>query len=205
MEDRLIPNKYQQNGQRNRPNNQDRELVNERIHFKEVLLIGPKGESFGIVSGQLAQRKAEDYQMDLVCVSPTANPPVCKILDYGKYKFDKEKKAKDAKKNQKKIVIKEVRFTALTDKHDLETKAKATIKFLTDGNKVKAAVYIKGRMMDKKDLVKETMNVYLDMVKDYCVVEKEPEIQGRDYFIVISPKANIAKKQEVKEDAKNEK
>lgn len=153
----------------------------------------------------LALKKAEEYQMDLVCVSPQANPPVCKILDYGKYKFDREKKAKDAKKNQKKIVVKEVRFTALTDKHDLQTKAKATIKFLQEGNKVKAAVYIKGRMMDKKDLVKEAMNTYLDMVKDYCVLEKEPEILGRDYYVVLSPKANIVKKQEVKEDAKNEK
>lgn len=198
-----IFNKYQ--GQQFRPrNNNDRELVNERIHFKEVLLIGPEGESFGVVPLKVALQKSYDYQMDLLCVSPQAHPPVCKIVDYGKYKFDKDKKAKEAKKNQKKTIVKEIRFTATTDTHDLETKAKAAIKFLEDGMKVKVAVYIKGRMMQRMDIVKETLNSFLGMVKDYATPDKEPELLGKDYFVLLNPKTN-KKQQEAKNNAKDEK
>lgn len=196
----LIYNKYQ--NQQFRPKNNDRELVNERIHFKEVLLIGPQGESFGVVPMKVALQKSYDYQMDLLCVSPQAHPPVCKIVDYGKYKFDKDKKAKEAKKNQKKTIVKEIRFTATTDTHDLETKAKAAIKFLADGMKVKVAVYIKGRMMQRMDIVKETLGQFLSMVKDYCSTDKEPELLGKDYFVMLNPKP--IKKQEGQKNAKNE-
>lgn len=168
-----------------------------------MLLIGPKGESFGVVPIKFAVSKSYEYQMDLLCVSPNANPPVCKIVDYGKYKFDKDKKAKDAKKNQKKTIVKEIRFTATTDKHDLETKAKAAIKFLEDGMKVKVAVFIKGRMMSRMDIVKETLDSFLDMVKDYSTHEKDPELLGKDYFVLLNPK-NTSKKQEGKTNAKNE-
>ncbi len=126
--------------------------------------------------------------MDLFCVSPQRQPPVCKILDYGKYKFEKDKKEREAKKNQKKTVIKEIRFTATTDKHDLETKAKATISYLQKGWKVKVAVFIKGRMMQRMDIVKQTLSSFLDMVKDYAVAEKEPELLGKDYFVMLNPK-----------------
>jgi len=151
-------------------------------------LIGPNGESFGVVPIRVAQQKSIDAGMDLLCVSPNAQPPVCRIVDYGKYKFEKDKKAKEAKKNQKKTVVKEIRFTATTDKHDLETKAKATIKFLEEGSKVKVAVFIKGRMMQRMDIVKETLNTFLDMVKDYATAEKEPELLGKDYFVMLNPK-----------------
>ena len=183
-------NKYQGNApfRPRRFNNNDRDLVNERIRFKEVLLIGPNGESFGVVPIRVAQQKSIDAGMDLLCVSPNAQPPVCRIVDYGKYKFEKDKKAKEAKKNQKKTVVKEIRFTATTDKHDLETKAKATIKFLEEGSKVKVAVFIKGRMMQRMDIVKETLNTFLDMVKDYATAEKEPELLGKDYFVMLNPK-----------------
>lgn len=202
MEDSLIINKYQ--GQQFRPknNNNDRDLVNERIKFKEVLLIGPEGESFGVVPIKVAMQKSYEYQMDVLCVSPQAHPPVCKIVDYGKYKFDKDKKAKDAKKNQKKTVVKEIRFTATTDKHDLETKAKAAIKFLDDGMKVKVSVFIKGRMRQRMDIVKETLTTFLSMVTDHAIAEKEPELLGKDYFVMLSPKNT--KKQEAKKNAKNE-
>lgn len=188
----LLINKYQGNGASFRPrrfNNNDRDLVNERIRFKEVLLIGPNGESYGVLPIRVAQQKSIDAGMDLLCVSPNAQPPVCRIVDYGKYKFEKDKKAKEAKKNQKKTVVKEIRFTATTDKHDLETKAKATIKFLEEGSKVKVAVFIKGRMMQRMDIVKETLNTFLDMVKDYATAEKEPELLGKDYFVMLNPKS----------------
>lgn len=186
-------NKYQGQNQgqkpytgQKRPFNGD--LVNERIHFKDVLLIGPEGESFGVMPIRAAQAKSMEYGMDLLCVSPNGHPPVCKILDYGKYKFEKDKKEKEAKKNQKKTIIKEVRFTATTDKHDLETKANAAIKFLQADMKVKVAVFIKGRMASRMDIVTETMNYFLDLIKDYGSLEKNPELLGRDYFVMVSPK-----------------
>lgn len=129
-----------------------------------------------------------EMQLDLYCVSPQAHPPVCKILNYGKFKFDKAKKEREAKKNQKKTVVKEIRFTATTDKHDLEAKAKASIKFLQDGMKVKVAVFIKGRMMQRMDIVKQTLTYFLDLVKDYSVIEKQPELLGKDYYVVLNPK-----------------
>lgn len=151
-------------------------------------MIGPEGESYGVVPLRVAQQKSMEMQLDLYCVSPQAHPPVCKILNYGKFKFDKAKKEREAKKNQKKTVVKEIRFTATTDKHDLETKAKAAIKFLQDGMKVKVAVFIKGRMMQRMDIVKQTLSYFLDLVKDYSIAEKQPELLGKDYFVVLSPK-----------------
>ena len=152
------------------------------------MLIGPEGESYGVVPLKVAQQKSMEMQLDLYCVSPQAHPPVCKILNYGKFKFDKAKKEREAKKNQKKTVVKEIRFTATTDKHDLETKAKASIKFLQEGMKVKVAVFIKGRMMQRMDIVKQTLSYFLDLVKDYSVIEKQPELLGKDYYVVLNPK-----------------
>ncbi len=190
-------------GNRNR-GNYDRELVNDRIHFKEVLLIGPDGESYGVVPLKVALQKSMDMQLDLYCVSPQAHPPVCKILNYGKYKFEKEKKEKEAKKNQKKTIIKEVRFTATTDKHDLETKAKAAIKFLQDGMKVKVSVFIKGRMMQRMDIVKEALDTFLNLVKDYGTADKLPELVGKDYTVMLSPKKNNNANGGKKQNAQNE-
>jgi translation initiation factor IF-3 len=184
----LITNDYQSKPSFRPRGNYNSDLVNERIHFKEVLLIGPNGESFGVVPMRVALQKSMDLNMDILCVSPQANPPVCRILDYGKFKFDKDKKEREAKKNQKRTVIKEIRFTATTDKHDLETKAKAGIKFLQDGMKVKVAVFIKGRMSQRMDIVTATLNYFLDQIKDYGIVEGSPEMLGRDYFVMVSPK-----------------
>ena len=174
----------------NKKGNFDKELVNERIKFKEVQLIGPEGENFGKVSSKEALQKSLDLGLDLYCVSPNSNPPVCRILDYGKYKFDKEKKEREAKKNQKKTIVKEIRFTATTDKHDLETKARAAIEFVKKAYKVKVSVFIKGRMMQRMDIVKQTLDTFLDLVKDYCQLEKEPELLGKDYSVTLNPKKN---------------
>lgn len=174
--------------------------MNDRIHFKEVLLIGPEGESLGIVPLKVALQKSMELQLDLLCVSPHSKPPVCKIINYGKYKFDKSKKEREAKKNQKKTVVKEIRFTATTDTHDLMTKAKAAIKFLEEGMKVKVSVFIKGRMMQRMDIVKETLDSFLNMVKDYAILDKQPELVGKDYSVMLS-----AKKTGGKEHAQNEK
>ena len=174
-----------------KPNKKDRyngDLVNEKIRFPEVLVIGPNGESLGKMSRIEAYRKAESYELDLLCVAPQANPPVCKIINYGKYRFDAQKKAKEAKKNQKIIELKEIQLTPQIGQHDIETKVKAAIKFLEDGNKVKVGVRFKGRQMAHPEVGNETLNKFLEYVTDYATIEKKPVLDGRWLTCVLSSK-----------------
>ena len=164
------------------------DLVNEKIRFPEVLVIGPDGESWGKMSRIDAYRKAESYELDLLCVAPQANPPVCKIINYGKYHFDAQKKAKEAKKNQKIIELKEIQLTPQIGQHDIETKVKAAIKFLEDGNKVKVGVRFKGRQMAHPEVGNETLNKFLEYVTDYATIEKKPVLDGRWLTCVLSSK-----------------
>ena len=164
------------------------DLVNEKIRFPEVLVIGPDGESLGKMSRIDAYRKAESYEVDLLCVAPQANPPVCKIINYGKYRFDAQKKAKEAKKNQKIIELKEIQLTPQIGQHDIETKVKAAIKFLEDGNKVKVGVRFKGRQMAHPEVGNETLNKFLEYVTDYATIEKKPVLDGRWLTCVLSSK-----------------
>lgn len=164
------------------------DLVNEKIRFPEVLVIGPDGESLGKMSHIDAYRKAESYELDLLCVAPQANPPVCKIINYGKYRFDAQKKAKEAKKNQKIIELKEIQLTPQIGQHDIETKVKAAIKFLEDGNKVKVGVRFKGRQMAHPEVGNETLNKFLEYVTDYATIEKKPVLDGRWLTCVLSSK-----------------
>ena len=164
------------------------DLVNEKIRFPEVLVIGPDGESLGKMSRIDAYRKAESYELDLLCVAPQANPPVCKIINYGKYRFDAQKKAKEAKKNQKIIELKEIQLTPQIGQHDIETKVKAAIKFLEDGNKVKVGVRFKGRQMAHPEVGNETLNKFLEYVTDYATIEKKPVLDGRWLTCVLSSK-----------------
>lgn len=164
------------------------DLVNEKIRFPEVLVIGPDGESLGKMSRIDAYRKAESYELDLLCVAPQANPPVCKIINYGKYHFDAQKKAKEAKKNQKIIELKEIQLTPQIGQHDIETKVKAAIKFLEDGNKVKVGVRFKGRQMAHPEVGNETLNKFLEYVTDYATIEKKPVLDGRRLTCVLSSK-----------------
>ena len=164
------------------------DLVNEKIRFPEVLVIGPDGESLGKMSRIDAYRKAASYELDLFCVAPQANPPVCKIINYGKYRFDAQKKAKEAKKNQKIIELKEIQLTPQIGQHDIETKVKAAIKFLEDGNKVKVGVRFKGRQMAHPEVGNETLNKFLEYVTDYATIEKKPVLDGRWLTCVLSSK-----------------
>ena len=164
------------------------DLVNEKIRFPEVLVIGPDGESLGKMSRIDAYRKAESYELYLLCVAPQANPPVCKIINYGKYRFDAQKKAKEAKKNQKIIELKEIQLTPQIGQHDIETKVKAAIKFLEDGNKVKVGVRFKGRQMAHPEVGNETLNKFLEYVTDYATIEKKPVLDGRWLTCVLSSK-----------------
>ena len=167
--------------------NQPKELINELIRFPQVRLIGPDGEQLGVMSSREAQLKANELNLDLYCIAPTATPPVCKILNYGKYRFDAQKKAKEAKKNQKTIEKKEIQLTPQIGQHDLETKGKAAIKFLSEGNRVKVGVRFKGRQLSHAEIGDETLARFLDYVKEYGQTDKKPVLEGKWLTCELTP------------------
>ena len=171
-----------------RPEKNNGDLVNEAIRFPEVLVITPEGESLGVMKRFAALQEAQNRDLDLLCVNPNGKPPVCKIINYGKYRFDAQKKAKEAKKNQKIIELKEIQLTPQIGQHDIETKVKAAIKFLEDGNKVKVGVRFKGRQMAHPEVGNETLNKFLEYVTDYATIEKKPVLDGRWLTCVLSSK-----------------
>ncbi len=163
-------------------------LINEEIRDKEVRLVGTDGEQLGIVSISVAQNMAIEKNMDLVKIAPQAVPPVCKIMDYGKFKFEQAKREKEAKKNQKVIEIKEVRLSLNIDTNDLNTKVNRAIKFLEAGDKVKAALRFRGREMAHPELGVNIMQRFTDAVAAVGVVEKQPKMEGRSMVMFVSPK-----------------
>lgn len=171
-----------------RPKKKSNELVNEFIpyRFKNIRVVFPDGRS-QVLSRDEGLRQAEALGLDLYCISPNGNPPVCKILNYSKYLFEKKKKEKEMKKNQEEIEVKEVRFTPLTDLHDLETKANQAIKFLEKGNRVKVSLFVKGRMISKMDAADNKINTFLDLVKEYGTCENKPTLEGKYYFCYVNP------------------
>lgn len=176
----IANNQNPQQQDRNRKNDKfSGDIVNERIHFKEMLVIGPDGESLGKMSRYEAFKKADEYDLDLLCVAPNANPPVCKIINYGKYRFEAQKKAKEAKKNQKIIEIKEVQLTPQIGEHDIQTKVKQAIRFLEEGNKVKVGVRYRGRQLAHVEVGEDVLNKFINCVKDYSVIEKAPSLDGK--------------------------
>ena len=176
----IANNQNPQQQDKNRKNDKfSGDIVNERIHFKEMLVIGPDGELLGKMSRYEAFKKADEYDLDLLCVAPNANPPVCKIINYGKYRFEAQKKAKEAKKNQKIIEIKEVQLTPQIGEHDIQTKVKQAIRFLEEGNKVKVGVRYRGRQLAHVEVGEDVLNKFIDCVKDYSVIEKAPSLDGK--------------------------
>lgn len=163
--------------------------INDEIRDSEVRLIGSNGEQLGIVSGQEALRIAYDSDLDLVKISPNAVPPVCKIMDYGKFKFEQLKKAKEARKKQKVVEVKEVWLSMTIDIGDLNVKAKQTIKFLKAGNKVKVSIRMRGRQNAHSDLGVEVMQKFFTMVESDAVIEKKPLQEGRNILMILGPKA----------------
>lgn len=163
-------------------------MINEQIRDKEVRLIGADGEQVGIVSGKEAQKMAAEKNLDLVKIAPQAKPPVCKIMDYGKYKFDAAKKEKEARKKQKTISVKEVKFTASIEKHDFETKMRNAVKFLKSGDKVKISVVFRGREMMHTHRGNELLEQAMAMVEEVGVAEAKPKLEGRALVIVVAPK-----------------
>ncbi len=161
-------------------------MVNEEIRLKEVRVIGLEGEAIGIMSSDEALSLAYDKGYDLVLMSPQAQPPVCKIMDYGKYRFEKEKKEKEAKKKQV-IELKEIQLSYRIDTHDFETKAKHAQKFLESGNKVRVVMRFKGREMSHMSMGQEVMKRFEDYCSEYGTVDKAPVLDGRLLSMVIAP------------------
>ena len=162
--------------------------INEQIRVREVRLIDDKGDQKGIVPTIEALKMAKEQELDLVEVAPQANPPVCKILDYGKYRFEQEKKLRDSKKNQKQLKLKEIRMQPKIGAGDLDFKSKHVQEFLNEGNKVKVTIRFRGRELAHTELGYEVLKEVLKRLDDEYVVEKQPAMEGRFMSMTLSPK-----------------
>ena len=164
------------------------DLVNENIRFKEVLVIGPKGEQLGVMMRREALEKAYDYELDLLCVAPNGNPPVCKIVDYGRYRFESQKKAKEAKRNQHVTEVKPMRLSPVIDTHDFDTKLRQARNWVEDGMKVKINMRFRGRLITRLEVGKKVMNSFVEQMSDIASVEKAPALEGNTMSVVLTPK-----------------
>ncbi len=163
--------------------------INEAIKFSEVRVIDSDGSQLGVLSIDKAQEAAVAKSLDLVAISPNANPPVCKIMDYGKYRFEQAKREKENRKNQKVIEIKEIRLGLGIDVHDFQTKGNQAIKFLDHGNKVKVSIRFRGREMGHPEIGIDTMTRFADYCADHCIVEKAAKMEGRNMLMFLAPKS----------------
>ena len=163
-------------------------MINEQIRDKEVRLIGEDGEQLGIVPGKEALRMAQEAELDLVKIAPTAKPPVCKIIDYGKYRYELARKEKEAKKKQKVIEIKEVRLSPNIDTNDLNTKVGAARKFLEKGDKVKVTLRFRGREMAHMFKSKYILDDFAESLKDIAVIDKPSTVEGRSMVMFLTAK-----------------
>ena len=163
-------------------------LLNEEIREKELRVVSDQGEQLGILSSKEALRIAEEKELDLVMISPNAKPPVCKIMDFGKYIYEQQKKDKEAKKKQKVINLKEVRLSPNIEEHDIEIKAANARKFLLAEDKVKVTVRFRGREADYSHTGTKILKIFLSLVEDVCIVEKTPKLEGRNMIMILGPK-----------------
>lgn len=161
--------------------------VNRQIRMPEVRLIGSDGAQLGIFITSEALRRAENEGLDLVEISPTARPPVCKIMDYGKYKYEQSKKKHEQKKHQVVIKVKEIKFRPTTDEHDLQTKLKHIVRFLEEKNKVKVTIKFRGREISHIDIGRALMERIKDSVKEHGSVEEEAKVEGKQLFMLLGP------------------
>ena len=162
--------------------------LNEDIRDSEIRLIGSTGEQLGIMSAAQAQRIADEQGLDLVKISPQATPPVCKLMDYGKFRFEQGKREKEAKKNQHVVEIKEIRMSPGIDVGDFNTKLTNAQKFLADGNRVKVSVRFRGREMAHTDIGKDLLVRFAEQCAEVATLDKEPKLEGRSMSIFLSPK-----------------
>ncbi len=181
------------------------ELVNENIHFHQVLVIDQDGRQLGVMLRREALQKAYDENLDLYCVAPNANPPVCKILDFGKYHFNEQKKAKEAKKKQTITEIKPMRLPPVIDQHDFDTKLKQARGWIEDGQKVKIDMRFRGRMITRQEVGRAVMNKFIEQMSDVAQVEKAPSMEGNTMSVVLSPKKKGRQQEETKNESQSEK
>ena len=163
-------------------------MINEQIRDREVRLIGADGEQIGVVSSREAQKIADEAGLDLVKIAPNAKPPVCKVIDYGKYRYEMARKEKDAKKKQKTVELKEIRLSPNIEANDLNTKVNAAKKFLAKGNKVKITLRFRGREMAHMNSSKHILDDFAESLADVAVVEKAPKVEGRSIGMVLAEK-----------------
>lgn len=179
--------------------------INEQIRDAEVRVVTDDGEQLGVMSAQEAQAIADERNMDLVKIAPQAKPPVCKIIDYGKFRFEQSKREKEAKKNQKVVELKEVRLSLNIDQHDIETKKKHATRFLESGNKVKVSIRFRGREMGHPELGLDTMRKFAAEMEDVASMEKAPKLEGRQMLMFLAPLPQaVVKKEKKADDAEKE-
>lgn len=163
-------------------------LLNEEIREKEIRVVSQDGEQLGIISSREALRIAEERELDLVMISPTAKPPVCKIMDYGKFVYEQSKKDKEAKKKQKVVNLKEVRVSPKIEEHDVSIKANNARKFLMDGDKVKITVRFRGREADYSHVGEKILANFAEKLSDVSSIEKPAKLEGRNMIMILAPK-----------------
>ena len=165
-------------------------MINEDIREREVRVVGEDGEQLGVMPTAQALALAEERQLDLVKIVPNARPPVCKLMDYDKYRYEQSKRQREIRKNQKVIVLKEVQLSVTIEDNDVLVKAKNAIRFLEEGNKVKVSIRFRGRQITHSEIGLQVMNSFLERVKDYAVVERRPLLEGRHMIMILAPKEN---------------
>ena len=163
--------------------------MNREIRIREVRVIGPDGEQLGILPTPDAFRKAQELGYDLVEVAPTSQPPVCRIMDYGKYKYELSKKEHQSRRHQKSTQVKEIKLRPRTDKHDLEIKIRQIKEFLAEGNKTKVTVTFRGREMANTELGRGVMNTVIEQLADAGTIEYQPRMEGRSLIMIVAPKS----------------
>ena len=165
-------------------------MVNDGIRARELRIIGSDGEQLGVKSKSDALQIAEAANLDLVLVSPNANPPVARIMDYGKFRFDQQKREREARKNQKVVSLKEVRVSPSIDENDFQTKLRNARKFLEKGDKVKASIRFKGRAITHKEIGQRVLDRLASELTDIATIESHPKMDGRSMFLMLAPKAD---------------
>ena len=163
-------------------------MINEQIRDREVRLIGADGEQLGIVSSREAQKIADEAGLDLVKIAPNAKPPVCKVIDYGKYRYEQARKEKDAKKKQKTVELKEIRLSPNIEANDLNTKINAAKKFISKGDRVKVTLRFRGREMAHMNTSKHILDDFAQALADVAVVDKAPKVEGRSMTMFLAEK-----------------
>ena len=162
--------------------------INEEIREREVRVIGSDGEKLGIMSGREAQQLAYEKHLDLVEIAPTAKPPVCRIMDYGKYRYEQQKREKESRKKQKTFDIKEVKLRPGIEEHDFNVKFKNAVRFLEDGDKVKVTIMFRGRELSHPELGEVLLNKMAAQLKEMAVVERQPKLEGKNMIMIVAPK-----------------